>query len=401
MFSVHSSKLQVPSPSCVCSVVVDAEDFLALRGEWTDLLLHSQMPNVFLSWEWMAAWKQGYGRHGTPYILLVRRALDQMLLGLAPLYRIPSFRRMGLRTLSFMGTGVGADHFAFVSRQGFESEVYDRLTECLLSDKWDVLEFPRIEEKLGAYLLHAVSDQRHGAFGTSHIIADQCPFIPLPKTWDGYLSLIGSGTRDEIARKWRRLRKQGEVVIERVQRIDDLPKAWDALVRLHRERRDAIGGRSAFVTPRSRAFHRNFIEMALLRGWLRLYLLLVDGNCVAVEYCLHIGDRVADFQSGFDVRWSRFGVGTLLIAHAIRNAIQEGASEFDFLRGGEAYKRHQWAAVDRRDVSLITWRRNRRVGAMIAVREWSRALKSRVLRRPGAASAAESASVGGRASPQE
>lgn len=133
--------------------------------------------------------------------------------------------------------------------------------------------------------------------------------------------------------------------------------------------------------------------MALLRGWLRLYLLSVDGNCIAVEYCLHIADRVADFQSGFDVRWSRFGVGTLLIAHAIREAIQEGASEFDFLRGGEAYKRRQWAAVDRRDVSLVTWRRNLRVGVTIAVREWSRALRSRALGRPGAVGDAEGAAV--------
>ncbi len=394
--SCQLNNLQAMSPGYVCSVVIDAADFLALREEWTDLLLDSQAPNVFLSWEWMAAWKQSFGRHGTPYILIVRREPDQKLLGLAPLYKIPGFRRMGLRTLSFMGTRVGADHFAFISRQGLESEVHDRLTEYLLSAKWDVLEFPRIEEKLGVYLLQAVSNQRHEDFGTSLTIADQCPFIPLPKTWDAYLGLIGTGTREEIARKWRRLRKQGEVVIERVHRIDDLQKAWEALVRLHRERRDAIGGRSAFVTPRSRSFHRSFIEMALLRGWLRLYLLSVDGNCVAVEYCLHIGDRVADFQSGFDVRWSRFGVGTLLIAHAIREAIQEGASEFDFLRGGEAYKRRQWAAVDRRDVSLVTWRRNPRVGVVIAVREWSRALRSRVLGRSGAVGDAEGSAVGER-----
>ncbi len=375
---------QVAPSSYVCSVVVDAADFLALREEWTELLLHSLMPNVFLSWEWMAAWMQSYSRHGTPHIVLVRRAQDQMLLGLAPLYRIPVFRRMGLRTLSFMGTGVGADHLAFISRAGVESEVHCSLTEYLVSfSKWDVLEFPRIDEKLGGYLLHSVSNQSHESFGSSLTVADQCPFIPLPKTWADYLNLIGSGTREEIARKWRRLRKQGEIVIERVQKIDDLEKAWEVLVRLHRDRRDSIGGRSAFVTRRARVFHRNFIEMALLRGWLRLYLLRVNGNCVAAEYCLHIGDRVTDFQSGFDVRWSRFGVGTLLIAHAIQEAIQEGASEFDFLRGGEAYKQHQWAAVLRRDASLVIWRRNPRVSLVTAVRGWSRTIRSRVLGRLG------------------
>jgi CelD/BcsL family acetyltransferase involved in cellulose biosynthesis len=46
--------------------------------------------------------------------------------------------------------------------------------------------------------------------------------------------------------------------------------------------------------------------------------------------------------------------GTQIVAHAIEEAAREGATEFHFLRGGEAYK-YAWG-VDRPNTAL-SWRR--------------------------------------------
>ena len=45
------------------------------------------------------------------------------------------------------------------------------------------------------------------------------------------------------------------------------------------------------------------------------------------------------YQSGFDPAYSKLSPGTVMIAHAIRRAIEGGYTTFDFLRGDEAYKR--------------------------------------------------------------
>ncbi|HEY4593430.1 MAG TPA: GNAT family N-acetyltransferase, partial [Thermoanaerobaculia bacterium] len=45
------------------------------------------------------------------------------------------------------------------------------------------------------------------------------------------------------------------------------------------------------------------------------------------------------YQSGFDPAHSALSPGTLLVAQAIRRAIEEGKTAFDFLRGDEPYKR--------------------------------------------------------------
>ncbi len=381
MSAILSHGIQTNSQEYVCSVVADAQGLHALRDEWTDLLLASRRPNVFLSWEWMTVWMETVGQRGAPHVLLLRRAKDGVLTGLAPLYRLSSRNPLGLKVITFMGKGVGADHFAFISRPGTERAVSEGIVGYLLSSlTWDVLDFPRMEEEQAALVASAASKWAGGSYTCVRTPADLCPFVPLPRTWDDYLRIIGKDNRTELARQWRRTREQGQVAIQRVQTVAELEHAWSVLLRLHQARRDAAGERSAFLEAPSSAFHEGFLRVALDRGWLRLYVLLVNGHGVAANYCLSMGGLISFVQAGFDIAWSRYGVGTLLLGHAIEEAIAEGASEFDLLRGAETYKLHNWAAQLRRDVSLVVHGHRPRVRLAMAARRWGSAVKP-VLRR--------------------
>ena len=55
-------------------------------------------------------------------------------------------------------------------------------------------------------------------------------------------------------------------------------------------------------------------------------------------YCFNHGGKGYYYQGGFEPQLARYSPGTVLTAHAIRDAIDRGASEFDFLRGDEPYK---------------------------------------------------------------
>jgi CelD/BcsL family acetyltransferase involved in cellulose biosynthesis len=44
------------------------------------------------------------------------------------------------------------------------------------------------------------------------------------------------------------------------------------------------------------------------------------------------------YITGFDKRYATFSPGTVIVAHAIREAICNGYRVFDFLRGDEPYK---------------------------------------------------------------
>jgi CelD/BcsL family acetyltransferase involved in cellulose biosynthesis len=72
---------------------------------------------------------------------------------------------------------------------------------------------------------------------------------------------------------------------------------------------------------------------------------------VGVLYGLCWKDVFAAYQSGWDARWARFSMGSVLTHHAIRFAAAHGMRTFDFLRGAEPYK-YRFGAVDRCD---STW----------------------------------------------
>ncbi|HVV72795.1 MAG TPA: GNAT family N-acetyltransferase, partial [Verrucomicrobiae bacterium] len=93
-------------------------------------------------------------------------------------------------------------------------------------------------------------------------------------------------------------------------------------------------------------FHREIAEAMLLSGRLRMYALRIGGEVVACLYGFSHAERYFYYLGGFQPRVAPLSPGTILIGHAIEEAIGEGAGEFDFLRGREAYK-YLWGARGR------------------------------------------------------
>ena len=94
-----------------------------------------------------------------------------------------------------------------------------------------------------------------------------------------------------------------------------------------------------------RRFHRDAVDR-LGRAGLRLYLMRLVGRVAGAYYGFHHDDRAYYYLGGFDPSFSFESPGTILVGHAIEEAVREGAREFHFLRGAEAYK-YEWGAKDR------------------------------------------------------
>jgi CelD/BcsL family acetyltransferase involved in cellulose biosynthesis len=138
--------------------------------------------------------------------------------------------------------------------------------------------------------------------------------------------------RSWLGRKERRLEREHGVRY----RLAADPAGFEELLRLHALRFDD-GASSAFA-GRLAAFHRDFAAVAVERGWRRLWLLEAAGEPVAAWYGIRYGRADCFYQGGRDPAWESHSVGALLIAHTIRQAVDDGMTEYRFLRGGEAYK---------------------------------------------------------------
>jgi len=342
----------------------------ALASVWNPLVDASSSRNIFLTWEWMTTWLDIFAAKSEPFILTVTDA-DGSLTGLAPLYS--TRMRVGpltARALRLMGTGVGADHMGFIwSGRDFTEQIVLRLIDDI--DDWDVLDFTWMNADQARRATEAVHrrERTHACLLTE---ADKCPVLRLPASWDVYVKALSTSFRSSLRRSLQRLnRDHGPVEFLQVATEGEFEAAWDALVVFHRKRWLSRGFHGAFADPVFTAFHHRFGPVALRKGWLRFYVLRVAEEIAAALYCFRFGSCVCYFQSSFDSAWSHYGPGRLLMAHAIRRAIEEGAAEFDFLRGTERHKMH-WKPELTGDCHLVIFRRELRISVPIVVKGWVR-----------------------------
>lgn len=325
--------------------------FEALRDEWNELLRNSSSDCLFLTWEWLYTWWKHLSEDRRLHLIAVRG--DGELVALAPLaLRPPRLRRLlPFRALEFLGSGsVGSDYLDILIRRGQEPHVLPVLGKFLANGKF-MLDLSRISRNSAQALALALELGQQGWIATRSS-TDVCPFIELSgHDWESYLASLGPAHRYNVRRRLRNLTRRWRVSFEPVRSESQRSEALRQLMALHRRRWQERGSPGAFHPPALAAFHEELTRLALGQGWLRLYLLRLDGQPVAALYGFIYRRAFYFYQSGFDPGFHKYSVGLVAMGLAIRSAIEEGAQTYDFLRGDEPYKL-LWTRAERDLVRL-------------------------------------------------
>lgn len=344
------------------------EGLLESRLVWDRLFAQSSARNPFLSWGWMAAWWRHLGGGKKLHLLFVRR--NGELIGIAPLYQ-REIRRGGLsfRALSFLGDeAVGSDHLDLLSRSGCEEAVAGAIAQAwseearrdrtgsikaeglLRQRSWDFIALRHLaEDSPHVARLFRLSEQ---GWRVQRGEGEVCPYLRLAPTWEEFLNRLSASMRYTVRRKIRNLEKEHRVEFIRINDLHEGRAGMERLIALHQKRWGERGGSDAFASEVKLPFHREAAEEFFRNGTARLFFLKVDGETVASLYGFLGGRRFFYYQAGFDPAWKGKSVGLVLMAKCMQTAIEQGWSEFDFLRGPEAYKSH-WTS-DQRQTSHWT-----------------------------------------------
>ena len=130
----------------------------------------------------------------------------------------------------------------------------------------------------------------------------------------------------------------------------DAGDLFETLAALHTRRWEASGEPGVLSDPAVLAFHRAAVPRLQASNLLRLSALAVDDAVVSAYYGFAHRGRGYGYLNGFDPSSGFDSPGTALLGHAIRHAVAEGCSSFNFLRGREDYK-YAWGATDRWNVA--------------------------------------------------
>ncbi|MFL5575073.1 MAG: GNAT family N-acetyltransferase [Gemmatimonadaceae bacterium] len=317
--------------------LTSADALEALAPEWRALWARSPSATPFQSPDWLLPWWRHFGR-GEPLVLALRDA--GALVGVAPFYTFHDGAGRPGR-LVLLGTG-NSDRLDALFDAGFEERgagaVLARVTAG--GRDWDVCDLQRLAPS--SPLLAAASPD--GV--TSDVVEEEpCPVLSLPASAEGIEAVVSRGFARRLDYYARRAARAGVV---RVEAADErtLGEQLDALFALHEARWRRRHEPGTLGDPVVRSFHREAAAALLRGGALRCYALRLGGRIIAVYHGFADRRRSYYYLGGFDPELETLSPGSLLVAHAVREAMREGAREVDFLRGREPYK-YRWGATDR------------------------------------------------------
>ena len=329
------------------SVVSDDRGFAALQAEWDELFERSAANRPFSTWTWASCWWEHHRRGKRLLVVTIRDGADR-LVGLAPFYCEWLAFGVPLPRLRLLGAG-NSDYLDLIFERGREDELAETLVRYL-SDHPATWRFLTLEEVPGDSPALAAFRRAAEAAGWTSVLLPQevCPYRQLPGSWEELRQSLGKRTRKHLDYYRRRLEKENGFAIKLIEDPADLPAAMAEFFRLHQRRWWKRGLPGSFALASVRRFHLAVARRFLVEGRLRLYLAYAEGRCVAAQYSFRTSGGTFYYSGGFDPAWSWAGVGSLVVAHSIREAIAEGSPVFDFLRGAEDYK-YRWTTTERRN----------------------------------------------------
>jgi CelD/BcsL family acetyltransferase involved in cellulose biosynthesis len=308
-------------------VIASSDQLAALAPAWDSLWRRTPDATPFQSPHWLMPWLRHYGAGGELATVVTKDG--DALTSIAPLYILrEDDESVGL----LLGTGI-SDYLDILG-DGEAALDALRALDCQL---WDLQQLRPSSPLLTASLPDGLSEN----------VEDQepCPVLSIAGAGEELSHLLSTHARKKVRYYRRSLERLGDVRVETASEAN-LDEMLDALYLLHAARWQRRNLPGVLADPTVQQFHRDAARNLLGAGALRMYATRSGDRIVAIFYGFAHGETVYYYLSGYEPELEKLSIGTLIVAHAVEEAVRDGATSFDFLRGAEEYK-YTWGAKDR------------------------------------------------------
>jgi CelD/BcsL family acetyltransferase involved in cellulose biosynthesis len=236
--------------------------------------------------------------------------------------------------LCFLGGFDVTDYMGPVGAPGVEDAAAKELVRALGAEPWTRADLAGLPED-GRWL--PALARAFEAAGMRVEIGDDgvTPLLDLPPTFEDYEAMLPSKHRHEMRRKHRRLeRDAGEIELHRTTR-ENLDHHLDRFIEWHRS---SEGAKGKFMHAGMEIFFRHLGHDFAYPGPFRLTYIQAGGVVMAGAISFRFGDAEYLYNSAYDHAHRALAPGMVLIAEMIREAVGDGLSRFDLLKGDLDYK---------------------------------------------------------------
>jgi CelD/BcsL family acetyltransferase involved in cellulose biosynthesis len=296
----------------------------AAREEWDALARRSR--NVFQTWEWTKLWWRHFG-DGRPLLATLVRRRDGEPLAILPLYLAT---RRPLRIARFLGHGPGHE-LGPICAPG------DRALACRALRRALREHDRRVDLFLGDGLPGDEAwTAELGGRQTARRISS--PLIwTADTTWDRFLASRSHHFRARLRNHERRLARDWGLSYRLAEDPARLEDDMRLLFELHEKRWGPDPSEHYAV---NRRFDWDLAPLALEQGWLRLWMMELEGKPAVALLGLRYGgvEWLIRFGRDPDPRRRTISAGLVLLGHAVRSAIEDGATAYRLGRSAAEYK---------------------------------------------------------------
>ena len=336
------------------------------RAEWNDFAVACGS-DVSLTYEWHLALERSQEAQGPVRTVWTRN--EGRVTAILPLRS--SVARLGgvpLRAISPLGASYSAHDCLLVRPLSLESlaTTLDAAASALPS--WDVFEFYVSEETpIFAQTEAGATPKRSWV---EWFEAKGSPYLPLPGTFEDYQRDLSTKKRTQIRSRIKKLNASGRPSLRVVTRPEEVPEAIEIVREIERASWKEEAGTSITRNPYQVVFYDVLTRELAERGWLRLYLLSLDGRPIAHDIGFAYRGRFYSGKTSFVETLRALQPGIVLRWMIVADLYEQGLREHDFMGDPDPYKMHWTDSIRRhRNIRLL------RPGARTRLSRWIRSLR--------------------------
>ncbi len=314
-----------------------------IGAEWRQLCIDGPSNELFYWPDWIATYLRAFEPGGR--VVLVSARTRGALKAVLPLVEKKT-HFCGLPILKLRGAAnVHSNRFDLVRAAGAEGHgavqaIWNAVREL---PGWDVVELPDVPQGGAAEQLLQAARCDGFQVGQSESICSPC--ISLQGVKEPYSLALNSHFRQNLRRRWRQAEARGGLRLHRVDHADAA-----ALARFYDLEAGGWKGKEKTAiacNPATKRFYDEVAAVAERFGFFSLYLLESAGTPIAGHFGLTYNNHYYSPKVAYDESYGQYGPGHLIVLAILRDCLQRGIKEFDFLGSSMAWK-DKWASQTRR-----------------------------------------------------
>jgi CelD/BcsL family acetyltransferase involved in cellulose biosynthesis len=329
--------------------ITSVEEFVSISDEWEILVRSSKRPSLFLTHAWLTNWLMCHQSDDRELLVLLAYE-DGKLIGAAPLMKsigrllgIPVKRIEFLTMMPVAASPSNCSGELDFIITGRGEEVIERfLIHLREHHRWDYLRlYPIPEGSPTEAVLERLASRSGAIVQKKEAFMNAC--LHMEQGWETFAGTVSKQFRRTIRQHEQKLEKLGTIRCVEYRTPFELEVMYHDILEI--EKASWKWGKGVAINSVAfRDFYKRFALRAAELGWMRLWMIELDGKNIAYDYCVEYDGRVQSLKKSYRTEYRQYFPGGILEAHCFAAMAGEGVREVNLLWGDEEYKK-KWSPV--------------------------------------------------------